>query len=1516
MANDAVAVIGIGCRFPGGCHSPRAYLHFLENGGDGICDIPADRFDVDAYYDEEIGRVGKMYTRRGGFLQGGIDHFDARFFGISPREAIEMDPQHRLLLEVGWEAFERAGMTAKDTLRGSRTGVFVGLISTEYAVIPRDPAHIDPYTITGSSPNIASGRIAHTLGLTGPALSVDTACSSSLVAVHLACESLRRGECDTALAGGVNAMLSPKTFVLLCRMKALSKDGRCKTFDADANGYVRAEGCGMIVLKRLTRAIADRDYIYAVIEGSAVNHDGITSGLTVPNGLAQQKVIHQALNNARIGPEQIGYVEAHGTGTPLGDPVEVKALSDVFRGSRRRGEPLVLGGVKSSIGHLEAAAGIAGLIKAILAVESGRIPPNQHFKKQNPRMDLARIPAKVATEVTPWPVAGSRRFAGVSSFGFSGTNAHVIVGCPPSAADDPNAATSSPIQGSEPPQQLLAISARDSKALEAAVARFHLDLTHRQDHELGDFCHSANACRRHYEHRAVFAASDRGDMLAALQATPIAEGQIGSKRGKLALILGDDPRALAAAKALGDSIPRFAETLEHHTERFRDATDTPLYEALERWQQLPPRDQSLLLFCYQATLIQIWSRWGVAPAAVIGYGLGECLAAYATGLFRLEDAAAIAVMWAGLKQEPSWRPPLPSDPALRFVSLRTNGQDDFRTAAYWSHPNSAGDSTRAVENLQRQGFRFFLNIGLPPGRPSSEDCYQAECAGEHTPYADLCRHLATFFCAGFPIDWSGFDQGRVRYKLDLPTYPFQGRRFWLDPYLGQSDDPLAETAPLHLQDLSSQDEESQLIAEPPDALEPEPIDAPIDESLFRFRIGPKRLPQLAHNRNVLHVGYYLELLARAVNRRDGVPMATVVRDMAFKLVMYFGDERTRDVQLLVDQAPRDQDAPGADGGRRFRLFSQAPEKGSWSLHADGCVDVLQQAQAPHFSAEDRRQLTQRCHQRLSGEETHRMIEDQGFGPLGRSVKWVAELHRGRGELLAELREPDADEHEVHLEGLGLHPGIVDTVAQLFYFAGRKHLSDDDLFMVVAIDALTIYHNGPMGACSLHLVVEPERDSADRMVGNVQIFDEQGQVLLQAEGLRLAVIDAQRREDMARAFGGDDPERDAGDATAAEGASAILLALLHTSFADEQRRLMTEFLVEAIEQISRVPREEIDADVQLMELGIDSLIGVELKAHIDRELSMDLPLSFIYESPTLAQFADTLVKLLPDKPTGETVEWYSQPPKLDPDSWIAYHKAPRDAPFRLFCIPYGVRGASLYREWQAKLPDYIEVCPIQFPGKETRIRERPYGHIVDLVDGMEEALMPMFDKPFAFYGHSGGGFFAWRLVHRLWQRGIGSLKHLFIGGFTAPTIWPNPVTIFTKAAFRASGLSRMPTPQELAQLSEEQRQEIWNYYGELFDMVTMPDEAKRAVEPATVEEWSILESYQPDEREPVFDVPLTAIHGRGDRVVSEIEMRAWRELTTGRFQFRVLPGSHLFLHAEESQDALLDLILKEIDGTLA
>jgi acyl transferase domain-containing protein/NADPH:quinone reductase-like Zn-dependent oxidoreductase/acyl carrier protein len=661
--DEPIAIVAVSCHFPG-APDPEAFWEVLSGGVDAIREVPEDRFDIDEFYDPDPETPGKIYSRFGGYLDG-IDGFDPEFFGISPREAVWIEPQQRLMLETVWEGLERAGYSPA-ALRGSSTGIFVGVAANEYAHLlsAESVDKIEPYFITGNALNAISGRVAFALGLEGPAVAVDTACSSSLVAVHQACQALHSGDCDLALAGGVNVLLSPVTIIAASRARMLSPVGRCKTFDASADGYVRSEGCGILVLKRLSDAVRDGDRVCAVIPGSAVNQDGASSGLTVPNGGAQQRLINTALARAGLAGGDVDYLEAHGTGTPLGDPIEVQAAGAAYGAGRDADRPLLMGSVKTNIGHLESASGAAGLIKVVLSLQHELLPQSLHFDNPSPHIPWESLPVKVVEKATPWEANGRPRRAGVSSFGFTGTNAHVLIEEAPAQPAIPDERPPDDVAvapDSDVPEEsvnVLALSARSPEALVALAQRYGSWLNIHPAVDIAEVCLTAGVGRSHFDHRAalvVDSARSAGEGLAELAENRLRPGVV---RGECTdrpttawLFTGQGSQHPGMARELFDAEPVFAETVTRCADAVNEILPRPLLEVMfatdretggEAGETL--RHTSFAqpaLFAVEMGLARLWQSWGVEPDVVLGHSVGQYAAACVAGVFSLEDGARL-----------------------------------------------------------------------------------------------------------------------------------------------------------------------------------------------------------------------------------------------------------------------------------------------------------------------------------------------------------------------------------------------------------------------------------------------------------------------------------------------------------------------------------------------------------------------------------------------------------------------------------------------------------------------------------------------------------------------------------------------------------------------------------------------------------------------------------------------------------------------------------------------------------
>ena len=809
--SEPIAIVGMACRFPGGATDPAAFWQLLANGVDAISEIPADRWNVDEFYDPDPAAPGKMATRWGGFLTG-IDEFDNHFFAISDAEAARMDPQQRLLLELAWEALEDAGL-APAKLHGTKIGVFIGISVSDYGLmLSSDLSQSNAHVAAGTSLCLAANRLSFAFGFQGPSMALDTACSSSLVALHLACQHIRNGECEGALVGGANLLLSPIGAINLTKAGFCASDGRVRAFDAAATGYVRSEGAGIVMLKPLSAALKNQDPIYALIRGSAINQNGASNGLTAPSRAAQEQVLREAYQRSQVSPGEVDYVETQGTGTRLGDVIEATALGNVLRQDRPPGSRCALGAVKTNIGHLEAASGIASLMKAALALQHRELPPNLHFRKPNPDIPFDSLPLAVQRTLEPWPESAHPHFAGVSAFGFGGSNSHVVLEEPPARSTETAA-----VAASGP--RLLPLSARTDRALHDLAQRY-VDFLAGAPHHWADVCHTAAARRQHHDCRLAVLADSPDQATAMLksvlsgQSPPdVFAGRKPFGRGlKTAFVYGSHAESWKPLVAgLAQSAAGFAaagEEIDAACQRVLGWSLAGVQNDDARWND--PHWARSALVAVQLALTAWWRRLGITPDMVLGHGVGELAAASVAGILTTEDVLRLVAGSRGNGTPPNvaLRPRAASLPFLSTVDGKLHSGTDLDASHWQSCIDSSDRINPAVAALADRQIDFCLEIGPslagePVGGLLAKTCPTGVVLPSLLPANDGGLNgltaVGTLYAAGADLLWERLGAENERC-VRIPMYPWQRQRLWapgkirLTPAASQAPAP-GETSP-------------------------------------------------------------------------------------------------------------------------------------------------------------------------------------------------------------------------------------------------------------------------------------------------------------------------------------------------------------------------------------------------------------------------------------------------------------------------------------------------------------------------------------------------------------------------------------------------------------------------------------------------------------------------------------------------------------------------------------------------
>lgn len=1252
--NEPIAVIGMACRFPGGCDTPEKFWEFLKYEKNGVVEAPVSRWKNEDYDDNASGIFEKIYTYKGGFLQDDVAQFDSKFFGISPREAIEMDPQQRMLLEVSWEALERSGQKP-ERLKRSQTGVYIGIINNEYAWIPRNPMKLDKYLATGTPSSIASGRIAYTFGFNGPALSIDTACSSSLVAVHLACESLKKKESDMALAGGVNLMLSPLSTMALCMMNAISKDGKCKAFDSKADGYVRSEGCGIVVLKRLTTARDDGDNILATINGSAMNHNGMSSGLTVPSGLSQKEMLKAALRNAKIDPDQLDYLEAHGTGTELGDPIEINAVSEIFNGKTSRKTPLIIGSVKTNIGHLEGAAGIAGLIKTILCLENKAIPANLHMNKINPKISFAKASSIFPDKLMAWNKNGKSRTAGVSSFGFSGTNAHLILEESPLVNDPEPAKVDVPLH-------ILTLSAKNDAALKLLTQKYSKMLKDNHHIKAKDLCYTSNACRATFTHRAAFIGEDLKTL--ELKLDRFLEHDLSENDGtvfrgnaesnfeiKIAFFFdGYLENVERNARDLYETQPTFRKTMEKCDESFAPYLNHSLIKYLysdncdnEIYNQQMMK--AACIFSLQFSLCTLWQSWGVEPTAVIGEKIGVFVAACTADIMPLETAVTcvskigklLASQSSQMQDDAVFSHKQDIENALRNAEALSNcsnsrllfissaggrpvKKQDIKDATFWSNEiNGCSKLHNAIEYLDEHGYRAILDIGSLKSVKNKTDTYFTEYKGQYLQsilgtqsWNDLLGNAAKLFCSGVKINWELFYKHDSHKKIVLPTYPFQKKRYWVA--LKSELNDICSQKKEHYKEHHMERETEQPIEISGETEEKasyntfvgKRVRTPLKNKILEYKISHKNLPALVDNHNILHAGYYQEMLCDMIKKIYDTN-DYIIKNIRYMLFLLIPDRGVKKIQLLMEEK--------SNANINFKLYGFSDKKNDWDLHADGTIQLTSHRTYTEKHPESYNEIQNRCTKKYSHIGFYQMMEKHGY-QSGETVKLIDEVWYKEGEALARFRNPGPAEDNMNYK-IRIHPGILDACAQLYYSAFPARISENSVFMMAKWEDYSFGYNYKGDEFWGYVKLDKAEKRFGRIEGSFQLMDKKGNIVAKCRKAEMAEL----TDEMIGVFTPAIHEKNKEvDKTLMK---ADLIEKLKISSDHEREKYLSQYLRQTLSSALKMASGDIDTREPFMEYGMDSIVGIEFSKKISTELGIDVNFQLIITSETIEALSKTI-----------------------------------------------------------------------------------------------------------------------------------------------------------------------------------------------------------------------------------------------------------------------------------------------------
>lgn len=1503
---DKVAIIGMACRFPGDSDTPEKFWRLLSEGRSSQVDIPSSRFDITDYYDAVHGKPGKIYVKQESFLNQDIAEFDAKFFGISSMEAKDMDPQQRFLCEVSWEALENAGQDIQK-LKGSKTGVFLGISTNgEYSKLPRDTSKVNQYTGTGNTCSIASGRLSYLFGLNGPSISIDTACSSSLVSTHLAVKSLENGECDLALSAGVSLMISPEVMSSLCAMNALAEDGKSKPFDEEANGYGRGEGCGVIVLKRLTDALRDHDNIYAVIEGSMMNNDGESSSLTVPNGKAQQKVIQDALNNAGVSPDDIDYIEAHGTGTLLGDPIEFDAIKEVFlaKGNKRQTK-LKIGAVKGNIGHLESAAGIASIIKAALCLQHKKLVPIANFHNLNTRIKSDGLPVEFVTECKDWDNHDKKpNRMGISSFGFSGTNAHMVLCQAPEFAE----------ASLEMSQYLLHLSAKTEKGVVELIKRYK-KLIEKEDVSLSEVCYTANCYREKFSHCVVFSAASKQEFLdgfdkilslfkeketiyiAQTQLTGSSEGEdrLDAKRQiykqidehtftahidqliqpKFIFIFHDNGEKLfETAKELYHLLPSYKEKLDVYLEKIKKrGYKQNLLEYKEMENDVVSK---LFLIAIYIALTELFSDMNIHCEAICGQKIGDFTAAVVSGIMSFDTALSSIISYYEGNEEIALTKSDIHRPAIRYVCNSTSSISRDIEDLY-QHFNQKvykedGDYTKTIQAVYEQGYRFFMEFGKHDRQIKDiiqeEDIVSIEVLSGNEALGGLFKVLTKSITLGSNIKWTKLFEGLNINKISLPNYPFDKMKYWI-------------------MEPTKRDNSFNGIPKSMEKFNAIEVILPFESKQYKFVYSNSNFREVQDNSGVIHMGYYLEMIQNVMNRQYP-NKEYVIEQMDFKSAIMLMDEEVKEVLIVLD----------TDGEKlSFNIYNKNSDQSDWNRNMQGTIVFCTEHEEKIYSLEE---IKQSCMEKELDEAAFysQLVKEKGFH-FGHAVRWVQTGCCSNNDAYVTFRTIDAD--DIKLEyNIRIHPGILDSCAQTCNFVSIGHTPIEKKYMVNRMEGVRIY---PQYYIDDNLSAYVHFIGFDGQKGEVKcsftVFNSIGQAIVEVGQISLKEFDETQlgliktmMEHVHHGAGQD---------------SSFLMQFMQASV-EYKKELLTTYIVAVMAEVLGEDPKQLDLFEPMDHLGLDSMSGLDFYSKITERLGVEMPFAQLAQCKNLQDSSNKIYDKLQGKQKDNEDVFLVEEKDFTLENWIHNYKEMSNIKARIFCFPNGFRSADMFDSWQKQLGDEIQVCPIKIPGMDmSRISEKAPVQVDEFIETLVQVLEQgnLLDVPCASFGHSWGSLFSYRLGYLLNKRKDVNYFKLFVSGFTSPARKNSSVKKILEE-IKNQGFHKIPIYEEIKQDKEavdlivKSFQKVWGY----------DEKGTRAVLNLLLSATGLIDRYEFNPKEKI-KVPIVAFHGIDDYVVEIDEMNLWEDISADGFKLYTMKGDHQFVNENQSEKQLLETLKDEI-----